>query len=151
MGSLCRKGANLLTDELVAIPISRWAAYENEAIRYVDSVLGIKTPTTVNLLAIVASGITEKDIKSDTFGSPSDTDSSALKKFYELDSDPQLQALLHPSTKEEQIKQFLAVYASASDAMLYNALRAPTLRLGTNRRTLNNSAASYRQAADIMQ
>jgi hypothetical protein len=97
------------------------------------------------------SGISNEEINLPTFGTPSDTDSPQLKKFYELDNDPQIRKLMEPTTTEDEIKKFLALYANATDRQLYNAIKAPSMSLNMNRQSLNNSATSYRQAADIMQ
>ncbi|KAJ8521048.1 hypothetical protein ONZ45_g2198 [Pleurotus djamor] len=143
--------SGLLTDELLNALALRWGSFENAAIRYIDSVLGIKTPTTVNLLAIALSGISNKAAKSKTFAALSDTTSPALSRLNEINDDSHLRPLIEPRTVEDRIKKFQFLQASVLDDHFYNAIKAPSVDMSTNRQNLNNSAASYQQAANIMQ
>ncbi|KAJ8502993.1 hypothetical protein ONZ45_g11247 [Pleurotus djamor] len=145
------RDSGLLTDELLNALTPRWESFENAAIRYVDSVLGIKTPTTVNLFAIALSGISNKDAKSMTFAGLTDTQSPALSRLHELNDDPHLRALVQPRTVEERTEKFQVLQASVLDDQFYNAIKAPLVDMGTNRQSLNNSATSYQQAANILQ
>lgn len=147
----CRTDAKLLTPELLSRLASRWATYENEALNYVNSVIGVTAPVTANLLSIAISGVSEKDFNSATFGTPTDTDSKALRKFYELDNDPKLRAFVTPTTLKEHVEKFQILQAGALDSQLYNALKAPALYVGTNRQSLLNSAQAYLQSANIME
>ncbi|KAJ6561974.1 hypothetical protein B0H19DRAFT_1143168 [Mycena capillaripes] len=145
------KDADLLTPYLLNTLASRWASYETEAVRYVDRILGIQTPTTVNLLSISLSGVSEKELKATKFGTESASDSHALRKFYQISNDPQLRSFMAPKTTEARIEKFNVLYAKALDDQFYNAIKAPSITIDTNRQNFNNSAAQYRQAADILQ
>lgn len=140
----------MLTPELLTTVVSHWEAYENAAVQYVDSILGIQTPTTASL-SIAISQNSEKDFKSMDFGTPNDADSSELKRFFELQDDPKFRALMEPTTEEDRVEKLKFLLPSTLDDMFFNAIKAPFIALTTNRQSLNHSAASYRQAADIMQ
>lgn len=148
---IIRKDAELLTPDFLKTLASRWASYETEAVRYVDRILGIQTPTTLNMLSISLSGISDKEFKSVNFSTENASDSHALRKFHQLNNDPQLRSLMAPATTEARIETFNALYAKALDDQFYNAIKAPSIIINANRQNFIDSGAQYRQAADTLQ
>ncbi|KIK57582.1 hypothetical protein GYMLUDRAFT_75521 [Collybiopsis luxurians FD-317 M1] len=146
------RNANLLTLELLETLSSRWGDYRKAADQYANSVFGLKFPNTVNRLALAISGVAEKDLKLATFGTPSDTDSPALKKFYELVNDPKLRTLMAPTTVEDRLEKSKLLLARAlDDSLLVESLTAPSITFSINRNALIDVANSYEQAADLLQ
>ncbi|KIK54690.1 hypothetical protein GYMLUDRAFT_48602 [Collybiopsis luxurians FD-317 M1] len=145
------ENANLLIPEFLDTLASRWDDCKKAAELYIDSVSGLKIPSSANQVALALSGVTKKDLRLASFGTPSDTDSPALKKFYELANDPKLRALMAPVTVEDRLAKSKLLLTKSTEDQLLNALKAPSITMPTNRTALNNAATSYRQAADLMQ
>ncbi|KIK64906.1 hypothetical protein GYMLUDRAFT_39316 [Collybiopsis luxurians FD-317 M1] len=145
------ENANLLIPEFLDTLASRWDDCKKAAELYIDSVSGLKIPSSANQVALALSGVTKKDLRLASFGTPSDTDSPALKKFYELANDPKLRALMAPVTAEDRLAKSKLLLTKSTEDQLLNALKAPSITMPTNRTALNNAATSYRQAGDLMQ
>lgn len=144
---MLRKEAGLFTSEVLSVAAESWDINEGASIGYVQKVTGIAKPTSLNLLSISLSGVTEADFRSNGDAAASDR----VNRFYELSNDAKLSEMLRPTTIQSRCTKFMILRSASLDGQLSDLLSAPSFSIGTNRVILNHSAGSYRTAASFIQ
>jgi hypothetical protein len=145
-----RNDAGLLTDEVLQALASRWDTHGMQTMYLTQSALRTRTSIIQGSFAASAFSTSSKSTNSTLLGTPSKASPPAMRTLIESTNDPKVNAFMQPTTVEDRIKTFQALYRGNPDSLVYELIKAPSFSLGVNREELVRTADSYRSAANMM-
>jgi hypothetical protein len=144
-----RRDAGLLTDNVLLALAGRWDIYGTQTMHFVESILRTGTPA-ISGPSSASSSCTSSSINSYHPATPSDANSLKTKTLTEFANDPKINTFVRPTTTEDRIKTFQALYRGRFDELIFELIKAPSFTPGISRAELTQTAASYRTAASVL-